>query len=684
MTPDTVPLPAIANQTRLQRLHLGAASLIRTLRTRLGITSGVSFLAGLVVMLGAGGMYTYAHSGSTATQATQQIATVQKRDITSSIKSTGTVTFANEQTMQFNQKGTVAKVYFKEGDHVKEGQVIATLDQSSVLADIRSQQLSVSATALQLQQLKADQNQQIINAQNAVTSAEQQFLNAQNALTVSQQKLPGDIDSAKRDVAAKQAALDQAKVTAMQDLAKTAQDTLSQSEDLLDSLYGVLVNDGSARQVYDQNQTIEIYPRLYIDFDQKNKTETSYYAAVQAVDDMQENFGSSLSSTTDASKLSSALDDAYKVANAVSELADNTYQLLRGATDDPKDLTVADINKLKSTATSARTTATGLANAALSAKANLTAGSDGTVTSIDVQQAENALQASQQNLQVLQTQSPNTLQQSQQAVQNAQADYQAKQAALDAAAKDTDVSIKLKQNSLAQNGVSLQKAQLTLKDYQLIAPFDGVITHMDYKPGDNLVDTGETENAVIQNPNFIIVTVPLDQVDVVHVLKGMNAEISFDALPGQTFQGTIDDINPTAVQQSGVVSYDVQIKLPAPQGLTILSGMTTTVNIETAKKAGVLAVPSLALQYQGSTPTVQLATGESVPVQVGATDGQFTEITAGLTEGEQIVSFNIPASTASSAGNANAAQQLLRGAGGAAGFGGGFQGGGGTRTGRGG
>src|SRR6185369_14064777 len=112
-----------------------------------------SYLYGLIASLILGSGYMAFRGGSSQAQAQASITTVQKRTIVSNVKATGKVTFASEQTLKFNQKGTVAKVNFKEGDRVKQGQVIAELDKSTVLADVRQAQLAVGASALQLQQL---------------------------------------------------------------------------------------------------------------------------------------------------------------------------------------------------------------------------------------------------------------------------------------------------------------------------------------------------------------------------------------------------------------------------------------------------------------------------------------------------------------------------------------------------
>ncbi len=635
-----------------------------------------NFLLGFGLTLLLGGGYMAFASDSSDTTTTASVAQAEVRTITSSVKAVGKVTFSSEQEMRFNQRGTVAKVNVKEGDLVKKGQVIAELDTASVLADIRQAALSVSASALQLQQLQADRDADIIDAQNTLRNTERQYNDAANSLSVTKEKLPSDIKGAENDVIERksavvnaQAELDKAKVTELQSLATTAQSVLTQSEDLLDTLYGVLVNDASARPLVGSTKTIEIYHRLYNDQSQKNATERSYYAAAAAIEMMRANYGGSISALKDTARILSALKEAGTIAGNVRDLADHTYRLLQGATDDAHTLTVSDINSMKSTAVSARTSATTLGADAETAAASLTGGKN--LTSITLQQkedalasAKNSLRQAEDNLKILQTQTPGDMQKQQDALLKAQEDLISEQAALNSTTKSIEVNIKLKQNDVAQRATSLQKTQKTLEDYKLIAPFDGVVSRLDYKVGDNLLDTGDDKYVVLQNKDFIVVTIPLDQVDIVRIKRDMPATIVFDALPGQRFDGFIDEIDSTPVESSGVVSYNVLVKLPTPKDLTILSGMTATVEVQTAKKENVLAVPNLALARTGGSTTVTLATGETVPVVTGATDGRYTEIVSGLEQGDSVVSLNVSGTTGTTGATGASQNQLLRATGG--------------------
>ncbi len=627
-----------------------------------------SFIGGLALSLIVGGWYVVRAGTTSSTASSEEIVVVERRDIVTTIKALGKVTFASEQQLKFNLKGTVTKVNAKEGDVVKKGQVLAELDKSSVLADVRQAQLQIGASALQLQQLENDREKTLADARNDLKTA--------------QEKLPADVASAERALVEKKAALTQAKSdldkqqnTELQNLGLTAQSTLTASQKLLDSFYGLLTRDQSSRPPETElgnGTSFEIDHYLYNDQAMKIKVQNDFITGLQLAKKMRDSYGSALPSQRDTKVLLAALTDAQKLAEAVHRLGEDSYALLQGATTDTSSFTTSDLQGYRNTVNTNRSTAAGLVDAVVTAQANLAAAStDEGIPSVTLQQkkdavqtATNAVQQAEDNLQVLKTQTPG--------------DLQSMEHALNSAVATTATNIQLKKNDIAQKSTSLQKTQQNLKDYQLVAPFDGILTHIDYKVGDNLLDTGDTETAVLQNRDFVVVTIPLDQVDVVHVRTGLPAVIVFDALVGKTFDAVIDSIDPTPIEQSGVVSYEVKLKMPTPQNLTILSGMTTTVTIETEKRTAVLAVPNLALQHAGNLTTVKTAAGQSVPVETGLTDGRYTEVTSGVREGEGIVSVNIVTGGASSA-NANSAQQIFRLGGGGGSFAVPAGGGGGVR-----
>lgn len=642
-----------------------------------------SFLTGFIAVVGVGAVAVML-SPPTFSSATSTVVQAERRTIVSAVKAVGEVTFAREQQMRFNQRGTVAKVSVKEGDTVKQGQLIASLDQTSVQSDIRQAALAISASKLQLDQLQADREKSLQDAQDAVDQASRQLDQVQNDWEVAQAQLPADLASAERAVKDRTAALEQARLdlakaedTQYQDIGASAQSILVSSEKLLDSLYEVLTR-GTAARPQNGNYTLEIDVLLGNDSVLTRETEFAYYDGVNAALAMRQQFGTALSAQEDPAVLRDALTKAKDLALKISLLAEKTYDLMRGAATDTTTFTADELTSLRNTVSANRDSASAMVTKAedgLSELSDLSSPSGAVSVTVSakqnaVQSAENALTAAEEDLAVLKARTPGSFQEQDDAIATAENNLRSKQAALESAKRSNDVSIKLKQNDLAQRSASYAKTAKQTDEYELRAPFDGVIRHIDYKVGDNLLDTGDTSSVTLENPDVLLVTVLLDQVDVVRVQVGMPATIVLDAASERSLTGAIAVINPTPVEQSGVVSYQVDVRLPSPQDLTILSGMTATVQIDVDRREQVVAVPSLAIRTVNGQPAVQTAEGATIPVKIGLSDGRFTEIVEGLSEGQIITAMNVVMGGAASSVNPG---QLFRmgGGGGGGGFGGG-------------
>jgi len=579
-----------------------------------------NFLIGFAVAIVLGvSYYAFAQVSSTAQTTTSAAATVERRTIVSSIKAVGKVTFASEQQLKFNQKGTVTAVRVQEGDSVKKGQVLADLDKTTVQADVRQSQLALAASQLQLEQLGVDREKQVLSAQNSVNAAVRTVQQSQSDLQKSRQ-------------------------TELQDMASTAQDILIASEKLLDSFYSVLTRDAASRPSQDIT-TFVVNHLLYRDIPLRQEVDLAYFDAVNQSAAMRQAYGTDLMAEDDPVVVLQSLKDAKMLAETIQKLAELSYSMMQGASTDSIIFPIETLNASRDTVNANRSTSAGLVADARTAIANLESFSErhGQLPSVTLQAKEDTLTASQE-------------------------DRLAKQATFQSTLAGLDITIRLKQNDIGQKAASLTKLAKTLDDYRIVAPFDGVVRRVDFQVGDNLLaDTTEAKYIVLENPDDIIITIPLDQVDVVRVKKDMPATIALDAIPGQKFMGKIHAINPTPTVTSGVVSYDVEIQLPTPKDLTILSGMTATVDVETLRKENVLVVPNLALQRSGGTSTVALASGGIVTVETGVTDGRYTEILSGVNEGDSILSVNLASAQSSAAANTDVMRNIGRLSGGGAG-----------------
>ena len=92
-------------------------------------------------------------------------------------------------------------------------------------------------------------------------------------------------------------------------------------------------------------------------------------------------------------------------------------------------------------------------------------------------------------------------------------------------------------------------------------------------PGQALLTLGDTSRMHVE-------TTDLRETDVGRLKMGMTVEVTFDALPGRTFQGTIRQIAPMSSAEKGSTNYTVTVDV-AGLDPSLRWGMTAFVNIQT-------------------------------------------------------------------------------------------------------
>jgi multidrug resistance efflux pump len=104
-------------------------------------------------------------------------------------------------------------------------------------------------------------------------------------------------------------------------------------------------------------------------------------------------------------------------------------------------------------------------------------------------------------------------------------------------------------------------AQNSLDNFDLRAPFDGVVTDVNVTMGQMI---GSDATWAVQMADFsawYIETSDLTELEVVHVINGQTVEIRPDALPELVLKGTVESISQSSKTQGGDVLYTVKIKL---------------------------------------------------------------------------------------------------------------------------
>jgi HlyD family secretion protein len=177
---------------------------------------------------------------------------------------------------------------------------------------------------------------------------------------------------------------------------------------------------------------------------------------------------------------------------------------------------------------------------------------------------------------------PNTLD-----VSQANAQVQVAQANLDAANRsldkvkngpDTD-QLALANASVTNAQALLAVAQKALTDLDLKAPFDGTVVSNNLKVGQFISPAAPAPVTIADLSEYNVETTDLTELNVVNIKNGSQCQITFDAIPGQTFNGIVDKIDKLGVNKQGDITYTVTIKLNK-QDPNLLWNMTASVNFQ--------------------------------------------------------------------------------------------------------
>jgi HlyD family secretion protein len=183
-------------------------------------------------------------------------------------------------------------------------------------------------------------------------------------------------------------------------------------------------------------------------------------------------------------------------------------------------------------------------------------------------------------------------------------------------------------------------AQDNLRNANLLAPFNGIIdTAMPSSPGIQVLPGAA--NYTIVNPSSVYFDAEVEETDLSNIKVGQSVNITLDAYPNQTFQGTVTTIGIVAFTSStGGNAYHVRVSLPDNSGQKFRVGMGGDVDIIYNTVSQVLKVPASAVTTDSTNYVWVIESGRAkmVQVEVGGSNADEVEIKSGLTEGQVVIS----------------------------------------------
>lgn len=621
-------------------------------------------MAFVTILLIGGGVF-WMRSGGSAEPVRYQMGVVSQGTVISTISGSGQVSSEREiEIKPEDASGKVVMVFVKQGQEVKSGDQIVSIDQSEALKTLRNAERSVQdannglkAAQLSLQQVKEPADATgLLKAENALNAAKrslEDLKDGSDPLDISQAESQVSIQERKTRISEDgvtpeivREAYDQTIV----DLRAVAQ-TLNSALDTVDSILGI--DRISANLTYQQYLGVRSAGTLEL-------AKSQYSIAKNSTD--------ALKKKTDALRAVTSTKEEIEVAIALVQSAVNQGDLLLQTMQRVMDYSVTSatfsqstLDSIRNSINTARTSISGKIASAAELQRSLTN------ARVSYQDALVSLQSAKTSLEKLQKGSDmSEIASAEEKVKEAQAAYDDLKKGADAyEIASAEQSVAQKRSALASAIDDLNEAKLKLADYTVKAPFDGVIAALGVGVGD---EVSPSVSAATLITKVKIATLTLNEVDIVKVKQGQQATLSFDAVEGLTIAGTVAEVDLVGSATQGVVGYGVKIAFTTDDE-RIKNGMSVSAVIQIAVSTDVVTVQNAAVQTDVSGASyvlvlpavtqeqvnanpqgVQSASSpERKTVTVGLADETNTEIKTGLSAGDLIVLKTIQP-TASKAG----------------------------------
>jgi len=221
-----------------------------------------------------------------------------------------------------------------------------------------------------------------------------------------------------------------------------------------------------------------------------------------------------------------------------------------------------------------------------------------------------------------------------------------------AAVPDAEAAVGVATAAIATNKAALRADEINLGYTTITSPVKGTII-------DRRVTLGQTVQSSFNTPSLFLIARDLkrmtvwgsvNEADVGQIRPGLPVRFTVDAFPNRTFPGTVSRVRLNATNTQNVVVYTVEVSAENPDE-KLLPYMTANLRFEIDRRSDALLVPNSALRFKPTNQGNGSGRGAKAPekekpghgtvwvdedgklrpisIQLGLTDGNVTEVTAG-------------------------------------------------------
>ncbi len=202
--------------------------------------------------------------------------------------------------------------------------------------------------------------------------------------------------------------------------------------------------------------------------------------------------------------------------------------------------------------------------------------------------------------------------------------------------------------AIATQEANIKQAEADVLDYEaklaktvLYSPIHGIVTTQDAKVG-QVVSANQTIVSIMSEAQFQLEAF-IPETDIAKVQVGNLAILTFDAYgPDEVFSAKVAKIEPGETIIEGVTTYKTILQFDEKDD-RIRSSMSADVDIQTAKRESVLAIPQRAILTKSGDKIARVIRDgriDEVKVETGlAGQDGLIEITQGLNEGDKVIIY---------------------------------------------
>ena len=197
-----------------------------------------------------------------------------------------------------------------------------------------------------------------------------------------------------------------------------------------------------------------------------------------------------------------------------------------------------------------------------------------------------------------------------------------------------DREIALYQAEAELKAIDVEMLQDRFEQAQLLAPFDGVVRYTDGEAGQLVAEYAPVMGLAAPDALEIRSSLPSEE-ELPKLRTGQAVTILFRDHPQREVTGQLIQVSTSSDGEDGL---PIRVEFDAPD-LALEIGALADLRIVVERKEGILTIPNVAIHSYFNRRYALVKEGEStieVDITLGVTDGERTEVLAGLEEDEQV------------------------------------------------